>query len=53
MGGDQGRSACLANSIPMLVTSRARATVKGQSAFEAALSAGHTRIRPVLMDAAR
>ena len=31
---------------------RARAAAEGHSAFEAALSAGHTRIRPVLMTAA-
>jgi multidrug efflux pump subunit AcrB len=40
-----------ANSI-LLVTFAREQQLKGHSAFEAALSAGHTRIRPVLMTAA-
>jgi len=40
-----------ANSI-LLVTFAREAQLNGQSAFEAALSAGRTRIRPVLMTAA-
>src|SRR5260370_16942603 len=40
-----------ANSI-LLVTFAREQQVAGRSAFEAAISAGHTRIRPVLMTAA-
>jgi len=40
-----------ANSI-LLVTFAREQQLEGHSAFEAALSAGHTRIRPVLMTAA-
>jgi multidrug efflux pump subunit AcrB len=40
-----------ANSI-LLVTFAREQQLKGHSAFDAALSAGHTRIRPVLMTAA-
>lgn len=51
MGAIMAVGVASANSI-LLVTFAREAQLKGQSAFEAALSAGRTRIRPVLMTAA-
>jgi multidrug efflux pump subunit AcrB len=51
MGAIMAVGVASANSI-LLVTFAREQQLKGHSAFEAALSAGHTRIRPVLMTAA-
>ena len=51
MGAIMAVGVASANSI-LLVTFAREQQLKGYSAFEAALSAGHTRIRPVLMTAA-
>jgi multidrug efflux pump subunit AcrB len=51
MGAIMAVGVASANSI-LLVTFAREQQLKGRSAFEAALSAGHTRIRPVLMTAA-
>src|SRR3984893_13320846 len=51
MGAIMSVGVASANSI-LLVTFAREQQLKGRSAFEAALSAGHTRIRPVLMTAA-
>jgi multidrug efflux pump subunit AcrB len=51
MGAIMSVGVASANSI-LLVTFAREQQLKGHSAFEAALSAGHTRIRPVLMTAA-
>ncbi|TWI72860.1 multidrug efflux pump subunit AcrB [Bradyrhizobium huanghuaihaiense] len=51
MGAIMAVGVASANSI-LLVTFAREAQLKGQSAFGAALSAGRTRIRPVLMTAA-
>ncbi|MCL8486256.1 MULTISPECIES: efflux RND transporter permease subunit [Bradyrhizobium] len=51
MGAIMAVGVASANSI-LLVTFAREAQLKGQSAFEAALNAGRTRIRPVLMTAA-
>jgi multidrug efflux pump subunit AcrB len=51
MGAIMAVGVASANSI-LLVTFAREEQLKGHSAFEAALSAGHTRIRPVLMTAA-
>ena len=51
MGAIMAVGVASANSI-LLVTFAREQQLKGDSAFEAALSAGHTRIRPVLMTAA-
>jgi multidrug efflux pump subunit AcrB len=51
MGAIMAVGVASANSI-LLVTFAREQQLKGQPAFEAALSAGHTRIRPVLMTAA-
>ncbi|UWU78753.1 efflux RND transporter permease subunit [Bradyrhizobium huanghuaihaiense] len=51
MGAIMAVGVASANSI-LLVTFAREAQLKGQSAFDAALSAGRTRIRPVLMTAA-
>src|SRR4029078_650673 len=51
MGAIMAVGVASANSI-LLVTFARDEQLKGRSAFEAALSAGHTRIRPVLMTAA-
>src|SRR5438445_231923 len=51
MGAIMAVAVASANSI-LLVTFPREQQLKGHSAFEAALSAGHTRIRPVLMTAA-
>jgi multidrug efflux pump subunit AcrB len=51
MGAIMAVGVASANSI-LLVTFAREQQLKGHTAFEAALSAGHTRIRPVLMTAA-
>jgi multidrug efflux pump subunit AcrB len=51
MGAIMAVGVASANSI-LLVTFAREQQLKGHSAFEAAISAGHTRIRPVLMTAA-
>jgi multidrug efflux pump subunit AcrB len=51
MGAIMAVGVASANSI-LLVTFAREQQVKGRSAFRAALDAGHTRIRPVLMTAA-
>jgi multidrug efflux pump subunit AcrB len=51
MGAIMAVGVASANSI-LLVTFAREQQLQGHSAFEAALSAGHTRIRPVLMTAA-
>jgi multidrug efflux pump subunit AcrB len=51
MGAIMAVGVASANSI-LLVTFAREQQLNGHSAFEAALSAGHTRIRPVLMTAA-
>jgi multidrug efflux pump subunit AcrB len=51
MGAIMAVGVASANSI-LLVTFAREQQLKGHSAFEAALRAGHTRIRPVLMTAA-
>jgi multidrug efflux pump subunit AcrB len=51
MGAIMAVGVASANSI-LLVTFAREQQLKGHSAYEAALSAGHTRIRPVLMTAA-
>ena len=51
MGAIMAVGVASANSI-LLVTFAREQQLKGRTAFEAALSAGHTRIRPVLMTAA-
>jgi multidrug efflux pump subunit AcrB len=51
MGAIMAVGVASANSI-LLVTFAREQQVAGRSAFEAAISAGHTRIRPVLMTAA-
>ena len=51
MGAIMAVGVASANSI-LLVTFAREQQLKGHSAFEAALSAGHTQIRPVLMTAA-
>ena len=51
MGAIMAVGVASANSI-LLVTFAREQQLKGHSAFDAALSAGHTRIRPVLMTAA-
>ena len=51
MGAIMSVGVASANSI-LLVTFAREQQLSGHSAFEAALSAGHTRIRPVLMTAA-
>jgi multidrug efflux pump subunit AcrB len=51
MGAIMAVGVASANSI-LLVTFAREQQLEGHSAFEAALSAGHTRIRPVLMTAA-
>ena len=51
MGAIMAVGVASANSI-LLVTFAREQQLKGHSAFEAAMSAGHTRIRPVLMTAA-
>jgi multidrug efflux pump subunit AcrB len=51
MGAIMSVGVASANSI-LLVTFAREQQLKGHSAFDAALSAGHTRIRPVLMTAA-
>jgi multidrug efflux pump subunit AcrB len=51
MGAIMAVGVASANSI-LLVTFAREQQLKGHPAFEAALSAGHTRIRPVLMTAA-
>ena len=51
MGAIMAVGVASANSI-LLVTFAREQQLKGHSAFEASLSAGHTRIRPVLMTAA-
>src|ERR1700729_4215085 len=51
MGAIMAVGVASANSI-LLVTFAREQQLKGHSAFEAAVSAGHTRIRPVLMTAA-
>jgi multidrug efflux pump subunit AcrB len=51
MGAIMSVGVASANSI-LLVTFAREQQLKGQTALEAALSAGHTRIRPVLMTAA-
>ena len=51
MGAIMSIGVASANSI-LLVTFAREQQLKGHTAFEAALSAGHTRIRPVLMTAA-
>jgi multidrug efflux pump subunit AcrB len=51
MGAIMAVGVASANSI-LLVTFVREQQVAGRSAFEAAISAGHTRIRPVLMTAA-
>ena len=51
MGAIMAVGVASANSI-LLVTFAREQQVAGHSAFEAAMSAGHTRIRPVLMTAA-
>jgi Cu/Ag efflux pump CusA len=51
MGAIMAVGVASANSI-LLVTFACEQQVAGHSAFEAAISAGHTRIRPVLMTAA-
>jgi multidrug efflux pump subunit AcrB len=51
MGAIMSVGVASANSI-LLVTFAREQQLKGHSALEAALSAGHTRIRPVLMTAA-
>jgi multidrug efflux pump subunit AcrB len=51
MGAIMAVGVASANSI-MLVTFAREQQLAGMSAFEAAISAGHTRIRPVLMTAA-
>jgi multidrug efflux pump subunit AcrB len=51
MGAIMAVGVASANSI-LLVTFAREQQLRGLSAFEAALSAGHTRIRPVLMTAA-
>src|ERR1700722_11330657 len=51
MGAIMAGGAASANSI-LLVTFAREQQLKGRSAFRAALDAGHTRIRPVLMTAA-
>src|SRR6202158_1808824 len=51
MGAIMAVGVASANSI-LLVTFAREQQLKGHSAFRAALSAGHTRIRPVLMTAA-
>jgi multidrug efflux pump subunit AcrB len=51
MGAIMAVGVASANSI-LLVTFAREQQLKGHSSFEAALSAGHTRIRPVLMTAA-
>jgi multidrug efflux pump subunit AcrB len=51
MGAIMAIGVASANSI-LLVTFAREQQLKGHTAFEAALSAGHTRIRPVLMTAA-
>jgi multidrug efflux pump subunit AcrB len=51
MGAIMAVGVASANSI-LLVTFAREQQVAGHSAFEAAISAGHTRIRPVLMTAA-
>jgi multidrug efflux pump subunit AcrB len=51
MGAIMAVGVASANSI-LLVTFAREQQLKGHTAFEAAISAGHTRIRPVLMTAA-
>ena len=51
MGAIMATGVASANSI-LLVTFARGQQLKGRSAFRAALDAGHTRIRPVLMTAA-
>ena len=51
MGAIMAVGVASANSI-LLVTFAREQQLKGRSAFRAALDAGHTRIRPVLMTAA-
>src|SRR3984885_13445804 len=51
MGAIMAFVVAAANSI-LLVTFAREQQLKGRSAFESALSAGYTRIRPVLMTAA-
>ena len=52
MGAIMAVGVASASSILLVTFAREATQVAGHSAFEAAISAGHTRIRPVLMTAA-